>query len=340
MTGIDLLKEIKKHNKDIPFIFTTAFTDSKYLLEAINLGVTHYAVKPINMKQLIVQIQSICSEKYAIEQLHKTQKTNKTYLDIINKVAIVSQTDIHGNITYANDIFCEVSGYTKEELIGSNQRIVRHPDMSTKFFDTLWNSLRAGEVWHGKLKNKAKNGTSYYVDAHIFPMYDADESMAGWMAVRFLITDSELEKQKYYKNMLFQIKEQKLLKQQIQQIEEKSYISENLDILQGQLNHEKKQLKKAKQFLQEKDEQTLALRNKLEKVVKDANAKNFTIAEENRKMKGLINEQDKLLDTHQDEVQMYLKNISELVKEKEAKDKRIIELLDVVKHLEEKLKDD
>jgi PAS domain S-box-containing protein len=343
LNGIELLRKIKEIDNNIPFIFTTAFTESQYLLEAINLGVTHYAVKPIEIKQLLLQVQDICSEKYAIEQLKKTEKTNATYLNIINKVAVVSQTDLHGDITFVNDIFCEVSGYTKEELLGANQRIVRHPDMPTSFFDNLWDTLRAGNVWHGKIKNKAKDGSSYYVDAHIFPIYDAkDESMEGWMAVRFLITESELEKQKFYKNVLSNIKEQKLhnaeLKQQIHDMENKKFISENIDILMDQLENERMQSKKLKQFLNDVEHENRSLNEKMDKLVKDSNEKNSDLNTLRQKFQEKITEQEFALESLKRENQEYLHTIDSLAKEKGVKDKRIHELLDVIKHLDKKLK--
>jgi len=340
MSGIDMLQEIRKLNQDIPFIFTTAHTDSNYLLDAINLGVTHYAIKPVDVKKLILQIQDICSSKYLIDQLHKTQKSNQIYLDIINKVAIVSQTDVHGDIVYVNDIFCEVSGYTKDELMGANQRIVRHQDMPTEFFDTLWTTIRAGNIWHGKIKNKAKDGTSYYVDAHIFPMYDDKQSIQGWMGVRFLITKSEQDKQRFHKNVLAHIKKFKhnedTLKNKLVEFETKQKVSDNIDIIQEAIKLERKKTKTLIEQLKFRENSNIKLKNKLELFISESNKKANISSKINQENLTLIAKQDKQIQLLKDENQTKTEATKTLSEENLQKTKRINELLDVVAHLESK----
>jgi len=216
LNGLNMLKQIQKINNTIPIILTTAHAQTEYFLDAIELGVMHYAIKPINVKDLITQIEDISIKKIQQLIIKNQEKETKQYLDIINKVAIVSKTDLSGNITFANDIFCEVSGYTKEELIGSPQRIVRHPEVSTKVFIELWNTLKAGQVWHGKIKNKAKNGEAYVVNATIFPIFDeTGETIKEYMAVRFVITEEENEKREFHKKVITNIKEHKQFEQDL-----------------------------------------------------------------------------------------------------------------------------
>ena len=124
------------------------------------MGVKHCAIKPFDIVNLITEIEKVANLKQKSKIQEQQNKDNRRYINIIDKVAIISKTDLSGNITFANDLFCEVSGYTREELIGINQRIVRHPDMDKTIFDSLWNTLRKGKVWRNKLKNKAKNGES------------------------------------------------------------------------------------------------------------------------------------------------------------------------------------
>jgi PAS domain S-box-containing protein len=195
MNGLDMIEKIREIDKDIPIVLTTAHSDSEYFLEAINHNVFHYAIKPIKVKQLALAIQD-ATKKYLNTKIIETkQAENERYLDIIEQVAIVSKTDLSANITFVNDIYCQASGYTKDELIGSNQRIIRHEDMPTVFFDTLWNSLRAKQVWKGKIKNKAKDGSVYFINATIFPVFDqTGENVIEYMAVGFLITEEEMEK--------------------------------------------------------------------------------------------------------------------------------------------------
>lgn len=97
---------------------------------------------------------------------------------------IVSETDSRGFITYANRKFCEISGYTAQELIGQNHNIIRHPDMPQAAFKQMWKDLKAAKEWHGYVKNLRKDGQYYWVETHITPRIDAQHSILGYIAVR------------------------------------------------------------------------------------------------------------------------------------------------------------
>ena len=96
---------------------------------------------------------------------------------------IVSRTDLKGMTTYANDTFVEVSGFSREELIGKNHNVVRHPDMLPGAFAWLWDTIKEGRPWRGVVKNRAKNGDFYWVDALVVPVRKNDE-ITGYMSVR------------------------------------------------------------------------------------------------------------------------------------------------------------
>jgi aerotaxis receptor len=96
---------------------------------------------------------------------------------------IVSRTDLKGAITYANDTFVEVSGFTRDELMGKNHNIVRHPDMPPQAFQNLWDTIKEGRPWRGIVKNRCKNGDYYWVDALAVPVRK-DNVTVGYMSVR------------------------------------------------------------------------------------------------------------------------------------------------------------
>jgi PAS domain S-box-containing protein len=96
---------------------------------------------------------------------------------------LVSTTDTQGIITYANDSFCRVSGYTREQLIGQHHNIVRHPDMPKEAFKDLWEKLKRGESWRGMVKNLCKDGSFYWVDAYVTPLLE-DGNLVGYQSVR------------------------------------------------------------------------------------------------------------------------------------------------------------
>ncbi|MGL1959403.1 MAG: methyl-accepting chemotaxis protein [Colwellia sp.] len=96
---------------------------------------------------------------------------------------LVSITDTRGIITYANDIFCKIAGYTQEELHRKNHNIVRHPDMPKAAFKDLWTELEAGNHWQGIVKNRCKDGRYYWVNAYVTPMYEKGV-LTGYQSVR------------------------------------------------------------------------------------------------------------------------------------------------------------
>ncbi len=96
---------------------------------------------------------------------------------------IVSRTDLKGIITYANDTFVEVSGFTRDELIGKNHNLVRHPDMPAAGFQNLWDTIREGRPWRGLVKNRCKNGDFYWVETLAVPVRK-DNQTIGYMSVR------------------------------------------------------------------------------------------------------------------------------------------------------------
>ncbi|MBI5429583.1 MAG: methyl-accepting chemotaxis protein [Nitrosomonadales bacterium] len=96
---------------------------------------------------------------------------------------LVSKTDLKGVITYANDAFVAISGYTREELMGRSHNMVRHPDMPPQAFKWLWDTLKAGRPWRGVVKNRCKNGDHYWVQATVVPLMEAGK-IVGYMSVR------------------------------------------------------------------------------------------------------------------------------------------------------------
>lgn len=97
--------------------------------------------------------------------------------------SIVSKTDLRGAITYINEDFLRISGFTKAELIGASHNIVRHPDMPPEAFADLWKALKENRPWTGFVKNRCKNGDFYWVLANATPFYENDQ-LAGYMSVR------------------------------------------------------------------------------------------------------------------------------------------------------------
>jgi PAS domain S-box-containing protein len=118
------------------------------------------------------RINALNTQKYALDQ-H----------------AIVSRTDAQGTITYANDRFCLISGYSREELIGQNHRLIKSAEHSVSFFSNLWDTITRGEVWHGEVCNLRKTGEIYWVSATVVPLLGPDGFVQEYIAIRTDITD-------------------------------------------------------------------------------------------------------------------------------------------------------
>ncbi len=126
-----------------------------------------------------------------ITVLRGAQQQLKAYVDIVNKHVITSSTDKGGTIISVSEAFCEISGYSEQELIGNNHRIVRHEDMPASIYDELWGTITQGKPWVGELKNKKKNGEHYWVRACISPNFDEQGNIIGYTAIRQDISDQK-----------------------------------------------------------------------------------------------------------------------------------------------------
>jgi PAS domain S-box-containing protein len=121
----------------------------------------------------------------------KTEELQKT-LKLLSTYVIYSKTDKNGIITDVSDAFCTISGYKREELLGQNHNIVRHPDMPSSIFKELWRNIKKGNRFNTKIKNLKKDGSFYWVDAYIEPEYDEHGKIFSCISIREDITAKKI----------------------------------------------------------------------------------------------------------------------------------------------------
>ncbi len=189
MNGLEMIKKIREIDRRVPVVVITAFSDHEYLMESIKIGVSGYILKPIDINQFLETLYRVMERIKIRKERDRALALLNQYKKIIDESATVTKTDLKGNITYANDSFCRISGYSREELIGKPHNIVRHPDMPKSVFRDLWDTIQSKRIWHGVVKNKTKDGRAVYMKATVAPILDEKGNITEYIAVRHDIAD-------------------------------------------------------------------------------------------------------------------------------------------------------
>lgn len=178
-------------DENLPFVILTD-TNRTYDLvrEAYVNGAKECLRKPIFAEEFILKIDQIIEHEKLLNNIKKQKELLVTYQKIVDKTTIISKTNTKGIITYANKRFCEISGYSEEELIGKSHNIVRHPSTSKSIFEQLWQTIKdERKIWSGIIQNKKKDGGSYIVQTYIMPILDNNGEVTEYIALRNDITD-------------------------------------------------------------------------------------------------------------------------------------------------------
>ena len=139
---------------------------------------------------------------------------NQQYFKALMEASIVSRSNLSGVIIDANENFCTISGYTKEEMIGQSHAIFRHPNNPVALYKELWDTIKLGKIWHGRITNLNKDGSDFIAETTIIPLIEENGEILEYMAIRNDITDMVKLKREIFFKEQEKIEQEKIRKAQ------------------------------------------------------------------------------------------------------------------------------
>ena len=209
---MEFIERSRAAHKDLIIIMSTGMPSLDSAVKSVEYGVKGYLLKPYPISSLIDLISKIMSESTAAdlyknfaapEETPKFEKLDTPPADKlaigIDKFAIIGITDAAGRIVYANDLFCIVSKYSRDELLGQNHRILNSGVHPEAFWKDMWQTVLSGRSWRKEVCNRAKDSSLYWVDCYIYGIFDADRRLTNIVSMRIDITERRLAEAKLEK---------------------------------------------------------------------------------------------------------------------------------------------
>lgn len=331
-SNIPILKKIREKTKRIP-IFTIASDYSQLDALCILQQKIYYSFsKPLDIENFKKEVYS------AIKEVAK-----RKFSAYSHKVAVVTRTNLEGNFIYANELFYEITGYTKEEVLGKHHTLIRHPNTPQSLLDEMKSTLNNRKIWHGITKNITKNEEDFSTNATIFPIFNSNDEIIEYLSISFIVTKEEQNISKLKRYILdqksAQIQQNKKLDKKINErieiaIKNERYKYEELkkvlyeleaDLIKSKntkntLAHQVIQLEGALKKIKEKEESgDLSLKEKLRSVM----GENYEVYKKNEKLEKnyakleekLTKSQDsiKILQGYIDDYREKIKNLEEII---------------------------
>lgn len=185
MDGFELAMHLKEDTKtkSIPVIFLTAeFKSEEFVKNGYELGAIDYFTKPVEKYQFLNKI------RLYLDFLTKNKELEE-YKKALSEASIVSKSDLNGLITYANNKFSEISGYTHNELIGRPYSIIKSDNTQQEVFADMWKTIESKKTWQGVIENQAKNGSIYFLNTSITPILNTRDEITEYISIGEDITD-------------------------------------------------------------------------------------------------------------------------------------------------------
>lgn len=191
MNGIEFLEKIKALEKyrDIPVLVLSGNENRENYSKVLKYGAVDFIRKPFLVEEILLKSDLHISQSVHLRKISEQAKELKEYKRVLNESEIISKTTPEGIIKEVNNKFCEISGFSQEYLIGKTHGVVRHPDTPNAIFEEMWSNIKSHKSFKKIIKNRRRDGTSYYVDATISPIIDIDGNIKEIIGIRHDITD-------------------------------------------------------------------------------------------------------------------------------------------------------
>lgn len=208
-SGPELAQVIRQDDSwaQMPIMFLSTESDLDQQLNAMNLGGDDFLTKPVAPGHLLAAVIARAKRARWITRLNRDlerslRETEFSHITL-GQHAIVSIADVTGRITYANRKFCEISGYSREELLGQNHRILKSKQHPASFYKEMWDTISSGKVWTGVVCNHRKDGSDYWVDSTIVPFLDDKGKPYQYVSARTDITALRASEERLQRSQAF-----------------------------------------------------------------------------------------------------------------------------------------
>lgn len=334
MSGLEMLEKIREKDTDTPIIFTTARSEAEFLLKAISLGVVYYALKPIDIEDIVAKVEQVCEKRFYQKVIHDKTAELQEYLKIINSVAAIHKMDKDGNITFVNNLFLKSMQCQKEDVINKQFSEILSDDVDKKMLDRIWDSINDGKTWKADLKYKDKHNNAFYIKSNIFKI--TNNSHEEFINIGFDSTSDVNEKREFHKKILTNMKDKNL------QVAQSQNNAKQYETMVLQLQDELKNLRQKHADLSSQinyyESEMLNVDNR---VIKNLKLKNHEITE----LQSTISNMKKEKDTSNNQISRLSEEltnakieIEKLYEKVKIKEKRIEDLLGLVEIRESQLK--
>jgi len=285
MNGIDMIKEIRSLDEEIPVIFTTAHGEANYLMDAIKLKVAHYALKPIDTPELLQTISKLCTIEHNKQLLLKKTTEISQYIDIMHHISAIFKVNTKGEIIESNTMLSQLSEYSDNELNGMTINSILHKDALLTTYNDIEQIVQTNSLYKGKLKFISKNNNAFYLNTTVLPIFnDSSAELEGYIYIGIDQTNDELEKQQTMQRVRKNIMQQRTkesdlqnrineLEKQLDAIKRSSLSSKDTKIIMDKLTKEKNKVINLNNQIEHYEEKFRALDQEKKNIEEEYNIK-------------------------------------------------------------------